>query len=82
MKVLAMFVGELDYSDTLVNPLSQSKNGVPLVPLPELTFILFAAFFITVPILLMNLLVSTIYKSTLVLNAPYWNVRPLNLRTY
>ena len=62
MKVLVMFVGELDYTDMLVNGLSQSKAGVPYVPLPELTFTLFAIFFMTVPILLMNLLVSNTYK--------------------
>lgn len=58
-----MMVGELDYTDVLsdnvVNKKISDATGVPFVPLPDISYVVFVLFMIAVPVLLMNLLVSS-----------------------
>ena len=60
-----MMVGELDYTDLLVentvNNHTVPGTGVPYVPLPILTFLLFVLFILMVSVVLVNLLVSKIF---------------------
>ena len=57
-----MMVGEMDYSDILTdNVVSDAKvpgTNTLYVPLPELSYIMFMLFALSVSIVLMNLLVS------------------------
>ena len=56
-----MMIGELDYTDMLVENVVNNGTvpgtGVPLVPLPSLTIILFFTFVLMVSVVLVNLLV-------------------------
>ena len=58
-----MMIGELDYTDMLVENIVNNDTvpgtGVPLVPLPSLTIILFFTFVLMVSVVLVNLLVCT-----------------------
>lgn len=64
-KTSVMMVGELDYTDILVenivNDHTVQGTGTPIVPLPTLTFILFLLFVLTVSVVLVNLLVSAFF---------------------
>ena len=57
-----MMIGELDYTDTLVDKIVNSDTvpgtDVLYVPLPALTVILFFIFVLLVSVVLVNLLVS------------------------
>ena len=57
-----MMIGEMDYSDLLtdnvVNEKTVEGTSIPYVPLPTTTYLAFYVFCFTMPILLMNLLVS------------------------
>lgn len=61
-KILVMMVGELDYTDMLVEHVVNNQTvpgtSFPYVPLPRLTFALFLVFVLMVSIVLVNLLVS------------------------
>lgn len=61
-KILVMMVGELDYTDMLVEHVVNNQTvpgtSFPYVPLPRLTFALFLVFILMVSIVLVNLLVS------------------------
>ena len=54
-------IGELDYSTLLVDNLKakNTKTLAPMVPYEETSFIFFFIFLLAMPIVLMNLLVST-----------------------
>ena len=62
VKVFVMMVGEMDYSDILsynvVNSAKVPGTDMLYVPLPELSYIMFVIFVLSVSIVLMNLLVS------------------------
>ena len=60
MKTFVMLSGELEYGDILPNSVGKkdATTTYPLVPIPGLSYILFAFFIITIPVALMNLLVS------------------------
>ena len=62
VKIFVMMVGEMDYtdilSDNVVNSAKVPGTDTLYVPLPELSYIMFALFVLTVSIVLMNLLVS------------------------
>lgn len=62
VKVFVMMVGEMDYSDILtdnvVNNATVPGTNLLYVPLPELSYIMFVMFVLSVSIVLMNLLVS------------------------
>ena len=57
-----MMVGEMDYSDILtenvVNDAKVPGTNILYVPFPELSYIMFVLFVLSVSIVLMNLLVS------------------------
>lgn len=61
-KILVMMVGELDYTDILVEHVVNNQTvpgtSFPYVPLPRLTFALFLVFILMVSIVLVNLLVG------------------------
>ena len=61
-KILVMMVGELDYTDMLVENVVNNHTvpgtNIPYVPLPTLTICLFLLFVFMVSIVLVNLLVS------------------------
>ncbi|KAJ7385742.1 hypothetical protein OS493_013775 [Desmophyllum pertusum] len=61
-KINIMMVGELDYTDLLVDNIGNNNTvpgtNVPYVPLPTLTFCLFLVFVLMVSIVLVNLLVG------------------------
>ena len=65
MKVIVMTVGELDYTTMLVNNLEQRDpiSHAHLVPYRESSFIFMCLFIFAMPIVLMNLLVSTKIKT-------------------
>ena len=56
-----MATGEFDYLTTFVETLDQRnpETKAPLVPYPELTNTFFYVFILAMPIVLMNLLVSS-----------------------
>ena len=56
-----MLAGELDYTTMLVDSLdaNNTKTGAPLVPYEDSSFALFSIFLWIMPIVLMNLLVSS-----------------------
>jgi len=62
VKVFVMMIGEMDYSDILsdkvVNSAKVPGTDMLYVPLPELSYIMFMMFALSVSIVLMNLLVS------------------------
>ena len=62
VKVFMMMIGEMDYSDILsdkvVNSAKVPGTDMLYVPLPELSYIMFMMFALSVSIVLMNLLVS------------------------
>lgn len=62
VKVFVMMVGEMDYSDILtdnvVNNATVPGTNLLYVPLPELSYIMFVMFVLSVSIVLMNLLVG------------------------
>ena len=55
-----MMVGEIDYTDIIVEAKGQfsDESGAPLAPIPEFSATLVLLFCIMVSVLLMNLLVS------------------------
>ena len=53
VQTFVMMVGEINYQDNFLNPYLQGN-----LPFPILTFIIFIAFVLLAPILLVNLLVS------------------------
>lgn len=59
-----MATGEFDYLTTFVETLDQRnpETKAPLVPYPELTNTFFYVFILAMPIVLMNLLVSSLYE--------------------
>lgn len=62
VKVFVMMIGEMDYSDVLsenvVNSAMVPGTDMLYVPLPELSYMMFMVFALSVSIVLMNLLVS------------------------
>lgn len=56
-KTLTMMTGEMDYEDIFRLSSGGSDTQVPEIPFPELAYILWILFLITMPILLNNLLV-------------------------
>jgi len=62
VKTTVMMVGELDYTDVLsdnvVNKKINPATGLPYVPLPIVSYVVFMLFMAAVPVLLMNLLVG------------------------
>lgn len=62
VKIFVMMVGEMDYSDMLtsnvVGRAAVPGTNIPYVPLPELSYVMFTLFVLSVSIILMNLLVS------------------------
>ena len=65
-KIHVMMVGELDYTNMLVDRIVNNDTvpGTDLlyVPLPTLTSILFFVFLLMISVVLVNLLVSTFLK--------------------
>ena len=55
-----MMVGEFDYTNILVDSESKRNNitGAPLVPFPEVSYVVFYLFVLIISVALMNLLVS------------------------
>ena len=62
VKIFVMMVGEMDYADMLTSNVVGSATvpgtNIPYVPLPELSYVMFTLFVLSVSIILMNLLVS------------------------
>ena len=60
MKTFVMFMGEMEYGETLPNSLGKKDESAlfHLVPLPSVSYILYAVFIIMIPVAMMNLLVS------------------------
>ena len=58
-----MMVGEFDYTNILVDVQNSynNKTGAPYVPFPEVSYVFFYLFVITMSVALMNLLVSITY---------------------
>ena len=63
-KVIVMTVGELDYTTMLVDSLEEKnpETKAPLVPYKESSFVFFCLFVFAMPIILMNLLVSSMKR--------------------
>ena len=55
-----MTIGELEYDDIITASVGKkdSTTGLPKVPMPGITYIIYAIFLLLMPIILMNLLVS------------------------
>ena len=62
VKIFVMMLGEMDYSDVLtdnvVDNVKVPGTNILYVPFPELSYIMFVVFVLSVSIVLMNLLVS------------------------
>ena len=75
-KTSVMMVGELDYTDILVENIVNNHTvpgtGIPYVPLPTLTFIVFLLFVLTVSVVLVNLLVSAFFIVGIQLTLNKW----------
>ena len=69
MQVLKMTLGELDYDTVMVDSLNETNSitNAPLLPYRESSTIFMAIFIFAMPIILTNLLVSTMacYKVVL-----------------
>ena len=64
MKVTAMTTGEIEYAATVIDQLNNTvpgtsgKDGIPLVPFEDSTYLFYYLFILVMPIALVNLLVS------------------------
>jgi hypothetical protein len=61
-----MMIGEIGYRETLIDTL-----GSGLLPLPALSFVIFAIFVVTMAILLANLLVRVLVPTISTINETY-----------
>ena len=57
-----MTIGELEYDNVLTDNINtKAASGLPKVPMQGVTYIVYSIFLLLMPIILMNLLVSTIF---------------------
>ena len=55
-----MTIGELEYDNVLTDNINaNAASGLPKVPMQGVTYIVYSIFLLLMPIILMNLLVST-----------------------
>lgn len=62
-KTMTMMTGELDYESIFRQASGGSDTKIPGLPFPEVSYLLWILFLIVMPILLNNLLVSSIFFS-------------------
>ena len=73
MKVTAMTAGEIEYSATVIDQLNKTspgRDGIPLVPFEDSTYIFYYLFILVMPIALVNLLVSRDSRTRVFLCVP------------